>query len=251
MRGYLYIATDPKFIKEAIQSAVSLKKVAPSSSIALIVTKKPQEDIGIFNHVLVQPNTHKVELDNSRKQILADYNLNPNFIEGLLYRVEHLYFKSPYEETFYLDTDTYFIENCTHLFNILKHFDVCMSHTPADLQQSYMEGYFPYNTGVIVYKKNTKNNELFSKWFEFYKEEVESCYNDQASFMRSLAESNSRVYVLRNNYNARTVFPIQLCGSVKIIHGRHQDMNKVVKSINSDLKLRLWTPPVERRKYCL
>lgn len=244
MRGYLYIATRSHFVKEAIRSATSLRKVAPNAPIALIVTEKPKEDgIKVFNHMLIRPNTHKFE-DSSHK-----HGLNPRFIEGLLYRVEHLYFKSPYEETFYLDTDTRFLANCTYLFNLLKNFDICMSHTPGDLQQSYMKGYFPYNTGVIIYKKNKKNDELFGKWFEFYKREAESSYNDQSSFMRALADSSSRVYVLRNNYNARTVFPIQLCGPVSILHGRHRDMDNVIKIINANPgALRLWMPK-ERKCY--
>jgi len=231
--GYLYIANGEKYLNEAIISAKSLRKLDDKAHITLITNKKIKSVI--FDKIVVKPE-----------------NIS-SWKEGLLYSVEHIYKESPYEKTFFLDSDTYFCGNSRELFNILDYYDVCISHAPNDTSEvkltneKFLKGYLPYNTGVILFKKNDDNKKLFSNWYSIYRNKFQEYTMDQVAFMEALLYSKSRVYVLQNIYNARTPFYISLPNlSVKIIHGRCPNYEKIQSELNSVLSNRNWDPCIRR-----
>jgi len=230
MNGYLYIASGDKYINQSIVSACSLRKVDKSANITLVTDRKIKDSI--FSQIIVCP---------------MDYSL--------IDKVRYIYDKSPYDKTFFLDVDTHFCENCNELFDLLNYFDVCMAAAPAEneiiVKKNPMVGYVPYNTGVIIFKKNKENKFLFEEWNRIFVERLKSgsCEKqinpketDQASFGLALLNSTVKTYVLPNIWNARIPFFINLKGKVKIIHGWETNYEKIEKFINETSDQRCWDP---------
>jgi hypothetical protein len=226
--GYLYLAKGKKHIREAIASAKSLRRVDYKAHITLIADEGTESTI--FDKVVIKSSN------------------NLSWKEGLLYKMKNIYNESPYEKTFFIDTDTFFCERCRELFDILDYYDVCISHAPIDaelvkLPEKDLAGYFPYNTGVILFRKNDNNKKLFFDCYNIFKKNYEKYRTDQVAFMHALLYSKSRVYVLQNIYNARIPFYISIMGKpVKIIHGRIPNYEKVKLKINSARGNRGWDP---------
>lgn len=240
--GYLYVAAgDPKFIQEAVISATSLREVDPTAHITLVTDK--QFDGTLFDKIVVRPVAFTA------------------WRAGLAYRTKHIYQDSPYEKTLFLDTDTYFYEPCQALFELLDYFDVCMAAAPADTNGPLIDGKpltacFPYNAGVVAFKKNARNESLFRTWHESYEKKLrdgglQQRESDQTSFMEALLNSESRVYVLPSIWNARLLTYVFLNGSVKIVHnreGRKENFEKLRKKLNVTTGIRCWDP---KRKQCI
>jgi len=240
--GYLYVAAgDPKFIQEAVISATSLRQVDPAAHITL-VTDKPVAG-ALFDSVVVRP----VEFTAWRA--------------GLAYKAKHIYQESPYEKTLFLDTDTYFYEPCRALFELLDCFDICIAAAPADLNQPLVDGKpliacQPYNTGVIAFKKNERNESLFRSWHEIYDNKLRERAlrhkeGHQPAFMEALIQSKSIVYVLPSVWNARVLTYVFLNDSVKIVHCREESKEAYERlrlKLNETTGVRCWDP---RRKQCI
>ena len=145
--GFLYVATGQKYIKEAIRSAQSLKKHSGSARIAMVTNEAFSNKL--FDEVIVLDHEHSSDWKN-----------------GLSFKVEGL-LRSPFEKTFFIDTDTYFTDNVQELFRVLDYFDLLMSHSPNDISRiriegEKLEGISPYNTGVIVYNNSEKVKSIKS-----------------------------------------------------------------------------------------
>lgn len=239
MQGYLYVAIGEKFLKEAIISANSLRKIDNNAHITLVTDNKI--DATVFNNIIVKPTT-----------------IN-NFREGLLYKVEHIYNSSPYDKTLFLDTDTYICESCLDLFKLLDFFDLAIAQDPTDVNRAkipesleQLKASDLYNTGVILFIKNQRNEALFTNWLNIYKSKINqktvNKENDQTSFIESWLQSESKIYVLSHAWNARTPFFFTLNQSVKIIHGRHKNYQKIQKKLNQPnySRHRCWLPIQEK-----
>jgi hypothetical protein len=238
-QGYLYIAIGSKYIEEASISAKSLRRVDPNARITLVTDQAIQEDV--FDNVIIHPDTVT------------------NWREGLSYKVRHIYESSPYEKTFFVDSDTYFYESCTELFDLLDYFELCMalahgdSHA-ASVNNKRLSACHPYNTGIILYKKNAKNDALFKTWQSLYdtklkENQLTGKESDQTAFMEALLQSDSRVYVLPDIWNARTPCYLSLYGTVKVVHGRHSDYEKLLSTINITARGRGWNPSRKKCEY--
>lgn len=231
-RGYLYAATGEKFTEEAAASVRSLRAVNPSIHATLITDracKYPEFD------------TIKI-LDYSEKKV--------DWKKGLLYKAQALQ-HSPYELTFFADTDTWFIEDCSELFDLVSHFDLVLAHSPADVSVVELEGekikaLHPYNTGIMVFRKSKRMTQFLAAWLQTYEEKYDLYPSDQTPFMEALLRSGLSHYVLLPFYNFREHFMVSLPpGKVKIIHGRPANPVKLAQQINADLRHRTWLP---RRK---
>lgn len=232
--GYLYAVCGEKYIKEAIKSAKSLRKVQPECSIA-IISDKPCSPDSVFDHHVYARTSGPEE-------------------RSFFYKVKHIYKNTLYEKTFFVDSDTWFYGRTDHLFDLLEYFDICASfesndHTPVIVSGKCLKGYLPvYNTGVILFKKNA-GNDVF---FEAYEKEYEDMLNhwsskagfpnDQQAFMRAYIRSKSRILALKNNYNARICEFINLVGDVKIAHGRAKNYDALWVSLHPTMQDRSWDP---------
>lgn len=238
-RGYLYIAIGEKYIEEAITSARSLKNVVENPQVTLVSDREIETDV--FDTIVIDP----CQVTNWR--------------DGLSYKVKHMYKSSPYEQTFFVDSDTYFYESCEALFDLLEYFDLCMSMAHGDTNVPIMDGKcltscHPYNTGIILFRKNSINKTLFQDWKMIYNNNLKIKNfrykeSDQTAFIEALLKSKSRIYLLPDIWNARTTCYLSLQGTVKVVHGRHKDYEQLRNIINSSSRMRGWDPNTKRCYY--
>lgn len=197
-RGILYIATGDEFIQEAIQSAKQADTVV-DVPIAIITNR--EIDNPIFDQVIVDSNPQYSYLDKPRG-----------------------FQKSPFDKTLFLDTDTYIISPIDELFDLLDCFDMAATVDPneaslrmRDLQyfDTVPESVPEYNTGVVAFSNNPKVSAFVDSWIRNYSE---SQHTDQPSFRKALHTSSVKFTALSPVYNCFTNYPMQITGTVKILH---------------------------------
>lgn len=235
--GVFYVAAGQKYLDEACNSAKSLKKINPSLKIALVADREIVEK-NLFEQVILVDE--KVTCRN----------------EGLLFKVKHLYFSSPYQKTLFVDTDTYFTDDCDSGFEILNYFDLALVPAPVDTHYPKLDSGVkvqckPLNTGVILYNKNETNDALFRSWLDIYTQKLsvnsKIKESDQTSFVEALMQSKSRLYPLPPEWNARFCFINAFCEPVKIIHGYSSNIESIAKAINQNAhSSRVWIPHLKR-----
>ena len=228
--GYLYIATDQSYIDEANRSVKSLRDEDPTVHTTLVTSNK--EVKGSFDKVIYLE--HLIDPDDPWKS-------------GIEFKVKGL-LESPYQKTFFLDTDTYFAESCAELFDLLDYYDLLIAPAPSDPSKildngRLVNGYFAYNTGVIVYQKNNNTHKLFTEWLKAYQIAINHYPHDQGPFMAALLRNPVHYYVLQPIYNFRTPFFVSLpAAKVKLIHGRVENYDRVKKAVNARICNRAWDP---------
>lgn len=234
-KGFLYLASGDKFIKEAIISCTSLKKFMPEIPVTLISDKRSETNI----------------FDN---EIIID---NPRYDFGdQIFHID----KTPYERTICIDTDMYFVDSIEEVFNNLDNFDIALCVNSVDWSTDRIDvskitdipECFPeYNSGLVAFKKNDNFLDFLSVWKRSYKEVLEQGQNHNQGALRiALYESDIRIGTLRNNYNFMIKRPGCVSGNVKVFHvnltrqnilGTNdlEDLKKVFEKINSTQNLRL------------
>lgn len=230
-KGYLYIANGASYIREAVLSAISLRKCDKFAHISLITNS--DELLPIFDRVYVFKEGCS------------------NWHQALEYKVKHIYASSPYKKTVYIDTDTFFYSACREVFDLLEYSDLYITAAPRDnhsitIEKHKFKDFHSYNTGFIAYRKNIQNKKLFRIWLENYKIKLNTKFlkreTDQTSFMKAVLVAKSKIFVLPNKYNARIPYFISLTGLVKMVHGRNSDYIDLEKKINIVSSNRNWDP---------
>lgn len=233
-KGYLYIAIGDAYLAEAQISAKSLRSKDKNAHITLITNKSIKLD---------QFDTIKIISENPTEPV--------NYKSGILYKVNGI-LNSPYKNTFFVDTDTFFFDKCDELFDLLEFYDLLIAPDASDrsrvvIADKVMEGYIPYNTGIIVFKESDKVKKLLTNWFDIYKEKIDIYQQDQPAFIEALLLNPINLYALHSNYNFRlpcyTAVPN---GFVKIVHGRSIDFNQLESEINRSEVNRGWSPKSQR-----
>lgn len=204
-QGVLYIATGETYIQEAIHSAKSVKKNNPDLSITVITNKPVQAD----------------PLD----KVIVDSDMGHRY--GVLEPGI-----SPYDQTLFLDSDTYVCENLSGIFDLLNEFDLAVTHSPGrpeldNRHNHFLNGKIPdsfplYNSGVIIYNDNKQVGDTFKTWSQLYNQykNQEGIEMNQPSFRAALYMSDADIVTLHDEYNCRFPYPNGVSGSVKILHGR-------------------------------
>ena len=236
--GYMYIVCGArKYLEEAAVSVRSLKRYDPKAHVTIVTDASPAKGDDLlddFDHIVVDMNDAPSEI---------------TWNQGLLFKVRHLYASSPYERSFFVDSDTYFIANCRCLFKLLDYYDLSLTHGTNDrsivsVSDSVIEGLTPYNTGVILFRKSDVVQELFEYWHSCYVRQLDHLPQDQPAFMEALSLSKCKTYVLQNNWNARFIYPEKYAGKVMLLHGRHSDLDYIAKRVNVTTAPRAWLPLV-------
>ena len=226
-RGIIYIATGSKFVEEALISLNSVKTHMPDVPVSLfsdaeeLVASPPA---GVDSVILLESVTR-----SCRDKIRPLAN-------------------SPYDKTLFLDTDTFLCRPVYDLFEMLDRFDIALAQAPdryqydlPDLPDCFTE----LNSGVIAYRSTPAVTDLFERWEETYNRMLgqdDDSYRDQHSLREALYRSNVQFFVLPPEYNFRTICP-NFAGnhcSVKIIHGRHANLEKVASRLNSSEEVRVF-----------
>ena len=235
-RGVIYVATGSRHVGEALRSARSVRRQMPDIPITLFcdiaeLSAAPPDPL--FSVVVLR------DVHRSCRDKIAPLAM------------------TPYRKTIFLDSDTFVCAHLYDLFEMLEHYDIALAHAPDRCQYPMpdLPDCFPeLNSGVIAYRMNHEVRNLLSQWEVVFNAMLERdpwSYRDQHSLRQVLYRSQVRFLVLPPEYNFRTIGPnfAGRNGQVKIVHGRHADMGKVVRRLNAGtaarvcLKhpLRVWT----------
>lgn len=230
-QGYIYVATGEKYIKEAEQSARTLKQVSPQAHITLITNQEYNssdfDQVKVINYANKDPDDRK---------------------EGYLFKVIG-FISSPYEKTIFLDTDTFIAEDPSDAFGMLEFFDILVCHDYYDKATvkhngTVVKGYYPYNTGFVAFRKSEAIYKFLDIWEDVYTNEFDDFWGDQHAFMKALMLSTARIHVLSSVYNFRflnnVAFPEN--EKVKIVHGRCslEEFETIKTTVNQDTAQRVW-----------
>src|SRR5262245_5622321 len=196
--GVLYVARGDRYLEAAIQSARSVRRVAPTIPIAIATDAPPPDD---FDEAVAL-----TEPDGYRAKILATI-------------------ASPCDRTLLLDVDTYAVGDISGAFRILDAFDVAAAHAPnrvafalEDVPDSFPE----LNTGVIAVRRNEHVDRFLRSWLDEYDRLLpeKPPSKDQPSFRRTLYRaSDVRPAVLPPEFNLRFWKAGYYNQSVRILHG--------------------------------
>jgi hypothetical protein len=221
--GVIYVATGDRYIREAEQSARSLRRVCPDLPITLIADKPVESPL--FDQVLILPNPGYRSADK---------------IEGIR--------MSPYEHTLFLDSDTYVVGDITTVFTLLDRFDIAAAHDIRIESQPApgMPDCFPeYNSGVVVCKKSPRLADLLARWADDYQARLETWdgegrLNEQPSFRRALFDSSARIATLPPEYSCRPNTG-RLFAAVKILHERGDEayLQRIANILNAQIGKRV------------
>jgi hypothetical protein len=233
-RGFLYVATGEKWVREALDSVARLKKVHPDVPAAMFTDMPELAKTAPFDDVITLPDQEWV---NTEQKVWA---------VG----------RSPFERTVYLDTDIYVYGDLTDLFTVLDRFDfaavpiqlrLCRRSDHAD-PTDIPEAFQSVNGGMFAYRRNDHTKELFELWWRLYQADKQTAASlmDQPSLRVALWRSECQVLLLPPEFNMRTiryrVQPTTAVGPVRIIHGRPRDADALAARWNARDDLRLLTP---------
>lgn len=229
-RGVIYVATGAAYVAEALASAASVKQHMPGLPITLFCDREAAD-----------PNVDRVvriEPDRS--------------FPGCAGKIPHIA-ASPYEQTLFLDSDTYVCGDLGDLFTLLERFDLAAAHAPsrAIYDVDGVPDSFPeLNTGVILFRRSPSVLASLSLWTDTFKDKLERLHrdeirwrspqdqrvhvlDDQGAFREAMYRSRARIAVLPPEYNCRFSAPGFVDGPVRILHGRGVDLTKVAAAINA------------------
>jgi hypothetical protein len=196
-RGILYIATGEKYIHEVIPSAATCKQ-HNRFPIALI-TDSDRHDLpeGLFDIIIIKPARFSY-----RDKLLMKF--------------------SPFEQTIFLDTDTYIADTLDDLFRILDYREFAIHQADEGYEYSMNEvsNAMPeFNTGVIAYKLTPSVLQLIEDWDTSFDAKTQ-VKTDQYHLRKTLYESEVKFAIFSSAYNFIIYYPNFVIQTVKILHGR-------------------------------
>jgi hypothetical protein len=204
-RGVVYLAYGQKYFDEARISARSVKRFMPDLEI-VIFTDITTSDSEVFDRI--------VQLEH----IERPRNLSDKLTCML---------QSPFNQTLFLDTDTFVCGPFSELFDLLDHFDIAMSHDrryydwfPEDT--GVPDAFREFNQGVVAFRRSDNLLRTFEHavlWADRIAKETGK-NDDQISLRIALYHSTLRIATLTQEYNCRYHSFGYLNGEVKILHGR-------------------------------
>lgn len=232
--GVIFVATDPRFLMEAEQAALTVGTCCPDISTTLFTS---------------------LETDSSVFDTIKEIS-DPN--DGFADKVENLR-RSPYERSIYLDGDIYVHDSdgIYDIFDMLERFDIVGSHAlmrtvnrdgPLGFYQEEIPDSFPLiNGGLIGYTNSDEAKATLSRWENKYRRDVEekTGTDDQPSLRAAIYEGEAQFAALPPEYNFRIPYKQLLIDDVKIFHGRATNLAELAERVNSAEclgKARLYVP---------
>lgn len=207
MRGVVYCAVGARYADECRGSLASLIETNPSERIT-VFTDSAETFSGVSSEML-QVRQHENPTFSFFDKISAIRN-------------------SPYDETLFLDADTFVYSPLDSLFEILRAFELgvaCETYAPRRrgcAPQSFPE----FNTGVIVLRSQEPSVASFLDDWSALGAKMRSLpdppKHDQPAFREALYSSRVRFCPIPSDWNFHTSHPALLNAgaSVKIVHTR-------------------------------
>jgi hypothetical protein len=217
-----YIAKGMKYIREAEQSADSLRRLMPDIPIFLFS----------FDGISTVKQTIPLKYDEG-------INWYENSIRAFGTVLEVL---QEYDSLVYLDTDTYVCQPFYEAFALLKRFELIATHAPGRATcGTVMDFDFPadFHVGFLGFRNSSAIVSLFEAWLSFYNEH-QAVYgdNDQGPLRDAIWYEGTNTYILPPEYCFRFRFGGFACGLVKVLHGRADNLGAVAWAVNKETKMR-------------
>jgi hypothetical protein len=242
--GVVLVATGRVYVEAAIRSARSVREHCGGALPVLIWTDLPEvcEQAGVFASVERIENPHRRS------------------------KVDHLW-RTPYERTLFLDTDTRVVADVSGLFGLLDRFDMCMAHAhrrshskssataaSSSTSSSGVDGgvshsspppEFPQlNSGVFLFRRSAGVVAFLKRWQEAF--HAAALPKDQVTLRELLWTTDLRVYVLPPEYNVRYQKYIDAWDAgeaqPKILHMR-KFVDEIKQEVASSSSSTTTTPP--------
>jgi hypothetical protein len=164
-------------------------------------------------------------------------------------------YDSPFQSTLFLDTDTVVARDISDIFGLLNWYDFGVLFNGPQLNEpDGLRFHTQCSSGVVLFKKNDRVQELFTLWQDQYKEHCAAVnqdlpgkgVNDQRSLAIAVAKSRVRPIHLAEYLNYALFTTIVTYSPPVIYHGRFPEMEKLDSVISSnwdnadDYAPRLW-----------
>lgn len=215
-RGIIYVATGAKYLAETLRSLESVRRVMPNLPVTLFSDQTPPP--GLFDQVI------PVEGGGMGR---------PAKIRSMA--------QSPYQDTLFLDSDTWMCQPCEDIFWPLdKGYDLAVAHEVYRNEyafEEYPDSFPALNTGVLAWRRSERTTAFFETWERSYLEVFRHKRPaDQPAFRHSLFHSDLRHYILPPEFNFRTNYPVVLGGfaRAKIIHDRSPYLTELAALLGQD-----------------
>jgi len=222
--GFVYVATGPKYLEEAVRSAESLRQHHRNHRICLITDSVPT-DRGAFDDIVIATSVAHQPVD----KLLA--------------------IGCPYERFIFLDSDTRVFGDLSPLLDLLDEFDVAAHQ---DIQRGWhyeLPGvplaFSEFNTGVLAFRRSARVEGFFRQWADtFVALQAEFGFvSDQPAFRRALFHSDLRIAPIPSEFHFLGNFPNSLLWTVRVIHGRG-DLDRMKRQVDEVLGPRVYVPEV-------
>lgn len=181
--GIVYIATGAAYSAATVEAAESARRHNPNLPLHFF-TDQPIE-APVFDRV------ERID--------------NPHYRS----KVEYLW-RSPFERTLYLDSDTRVAGDLSEMFRLLDRFDLAVAHVRNRHYEKRLRNWkvevpksFPqHNCGVLLYRRTPAVTTFLKDWQQAYAEA--GFKPDQITFRELLWRSSLNYYVLPPEYNMRS-----------------------------------------------
>jgi hypothetical protein len=220
-RGVVYIATGDACNEECIKSANSVKHHNPELKIHIFSERTEVDPVFDEHHLIEAPSFSNLD------------------------KVRHLWM-TPFDETLFLDSDTFITAELDSLFDGLKYCDLlgALAHG-FEKQSPYTDipnSLWEINTGVLLFNNSDPVIRMLKAWpdaYERMKAGISACgieesraKMDQPSFRQLLWTARDvRFGVLPPEYNLLRYFGSALWGKAIIVHGR-ANIEEVARRLN-------------------
>jgi len=150
--GIVYIAAaEERCLEEAVLSAASVKRLAPSLPVTLFtdLPTHPLCRLGVFNDVIpIEPATAALPQGSQAKLL---------HLRSLI--------KTPYESTLHLDTDMRVLSaDVVQLFDLLNGADLALAEASLDSYACFHARMRMFNPSLVLYRLNEKTATWLSEW---------------------------------------------------------------------------------------
>jgi hypothetical protein len=209
--GVLYIAFGKKYHVETRRSIASLRRVSPSIPVAVM----SEEDWDGSDRPDIFINRVPMQTFGCKPQYMYD---------------------SPFQSTLFLDTDTVVARDISDIFGLLNWYDFGVLFNGPQLNEpDGLRFHTQCSSGVILFKKNDRVQELFTLWQDQYKKYCAALNQvvpgkgvpDQRSLSIAVAKSRARPVHLAEYLNYALFTTIVTYSPPVIYHGRFPEMEKL------------------------
>lgn len=210
MNGFIYYTVGDECIVEANRSIDSLLRLMNDAKIT-VYTDQPDK--------FCQSQIDKIAVSHIHSKAVRAKVLQ----------------STPYEKTFYIDSDTLFIKECPEIFDYIdKHYmALSLSNLTDDPDNPHIPSDFPFfNCGIIGYDKNS---QVAMRILQIWMQEIQICLDknihskDEPAFRKVIFENDYKINLLPNEYNFRPQSKDDLTNlsGVKIIHSHDEMLEKI------------------------